>query len=649
MMSPTSSGSAPNSQPLNYSCPANDGSVVVDQNGVTYQIACSADASGNYITTIQATNSFNDCFAACDTTPSCNAFTYSGGSNGAGAGFCYIKSNGTGYISASSSYVAVLRYTGPLTASLAPTRQASSSSLTGNALASSMTGSTGPQSVPTGTTLTSPVTPNSIFTSSTVMGNMISSQLTPSVVSGTSSILSSLSGQSSTGSGATSASSLVVTISIPSTASTSPVSVQPITDSMASPVVTSSSASPTDETSSDQTTSSTSTLPACPSQTCGATTSSNQTCADAYGNSFSVACGTAYTGRVTKRASTTDINSCLTLCDLTAGCVAMNFIASTGQCDLFDRVDGTVTIPGAAAASRPAEVSTIYTAPPSTTSMANYASATSVMSTSGPVTTTDNGGNSPNMYSTVDSGMSTSSMNGLSTVLSSLGSSMPATGTNTYGGDSATLQSSGTRGSSVSIQSSISPSGVSYGQPSTSLTTGQSTISMPAMSITGRTASSSSSGSFSTLISSATTGSPPASYTGPLCPSYNGQAYTDAQGNTYTVECDQAFSGTAIPYIYKRYSTPTQQSCMAICDSISNCVAITVSPGSCMLYSSVTGTSSSPGSSSLYRIYRPNSNVSIVTISTCAATAKLTTTRYTTVCSTTTVSCSDSAQCISNM
>lgn len=86
------------------SCPADDRKIVVDANGVAYQIFCTSDAqtvgdSSQVSRDVAITGTFNDCFGFCDTTPisgganRCTGFTYAGTPNGAqGQGICYLKS-----------------------------------------------------------------------------------------------------------------------------------------------------------------------------------------------------------------------------------------------------------------------------------------------------------------------------------------------------------------------------------------------------------------------------------------------------------------------------------------------------------------------------------------------------------------------------
>lgn len=74
-------------------CPAMNGTTITDDRGAKYAIICARDGQGALITTTQVNgNGINGCFAACDSTPNCGAFTYSGDSTMTG-GTCYLKEN----------------------------------------------------------------------------------------------------------------------------------------------------------------------------------------------------------------------------------------------------------------------------------------------------------------------------------------------------------------------------------------------------------------------------------------------------------------------------------------------------------------------------------------------------------------------------
>lgn len=89
------------SSAVTYSCPAANGQTITDSSGIQYTIGCASDSSGSGDGGHQVANSFNDCFALCDALSGCEGFVYVGGTNGVGAGSCYLKAN-QGYLSFSS-------------------------------------------------------------------------------------------------------------------------------------------------------------------------------------------------------------------------------------------------------------------------------------------------------------------------------------------------------------------------------------------------------------------------------------------------------------------------------------------------------------------------------------------------------------------
>ncbi|KAM0707599.1 hypothetical protein Q7P35_004244 [Cladosporium inversicolor] len=90
---PTSQG--PTQTPVDYSCPANDGRVVIE-NGLTYLLNCRSTTDGMAYSSKEAAASFNNCFRECDQSSVfgganyCTAFTYEGAENGVGSGTCYL-------------------------------------------------------------------------------------------------------------------------------------------------------------------------------------------------------------------------------------------------------------------------------------------------------------------------------------------------------------------------------------------------------------------------------------------------------------------------------------------------------------------------------------------------------------------------------
>ncbi|KAK3071464.1 hypothetical protein LTR53_008581 [Teratosphaeriaceae sp. CCFEE 6253] len=91
----------------------------------------------------------------------------------------------------------------------------------------------------------------------------------------------------------------------------------------------------------------------------------SSTCNDPYGNTFVVDQGKNYLGNIIGRAYVSPLSACLTNCDAMQGCTAVSYIGD--QCDMMSRVYGTQTPSGGSpgqVASRPAGVTTTYTAPP---------------------------------------------------------------------------------------------------------------------------------------------------------------------------------------------------------------------------------------------------------------------------------------------
>jgi len=121
----------------------------VDTNGAVYQIMCSYDYNDHDVAAAQAA-SFEACFAICDKTPQCAAFSYLGGS---GAGNCYMKSAAVGGASGGSD--AAVRVSGgsgsgasSQTSSSPPT---SSSSLAVSTASGNGPGTTTSQGMPSST------------------------------------------------------------------------------------------------------------------------------------------------------------------------------------------------------------------------------------------------------------------------------------------------------------------------------------------------------------------------------------------------------------------------------------------------------------------------------------------------------------------
>ncbi len=92
-----------------------------------------------------------------------------------------------------------------------------------------------------------------------------------------------------------------------------------------------------------------------------ASSDSKKTCSSLKGNNYDVTCGIQYEGTVidtsgigtspvrVKRAVEPTFNDCQSLCDQTAGCVALNYQGT--DCELLSSVTGTTNVPGAIGAS----------------------------------------------------------------------------------------------------------------------------------------------------------------------------------------------------------------------------------------------------------------------------------------------------------
>jgi hypothetical protein len=155
----------------------------------------------------------------------------------------------------------------------------------------------------------------------------------------------------------------------------------------------------------------------------------------------------------------------------------------------------------------------------------------------------------------------------------------------------------------------------------------------------GSTSAPSSSGNAPPTYGGSTTVSPPTtSAVAPsaetLCPTYGNKNYTDSNGATYTVYCGQDFAGTPLNPSHRRQATTyTIQSCMAVCDQYTACIAASTDGTSCNLFSSVTGTTGSPGTVAAYKVSGSTKIVQTVTV--CANKVTAYTTVWTTATHTT--------------
>ncbi|KAH9823728.1 WSC-domain-containing protein [Teratosphaeria destructans] len=95
----------------NFICPDDDNTVVYDYNQTAWALKCSSDTnSGSTGTAPTAQYSFDDCFVFCERTPGCTAFTYSGQTNGAGTGTCYLQAGTSeNFASSDVNHVAAIK------------------------------------------------------------------------------------------------------------------------------------------------------------------------------------------------------------------------------------------------------------------------------------------------------------------------------------------------------------------------------------------------------------------------------------------------------------------------------------------------------------------------------------------------------------
>ena len=684
-MSSTTSAPSPLQSPYGPQCPGANGTTYADESGIQYMILCDTNTDpGAYSSAAEP--DVGSCIDAChtQTDQQCIAVTYTGGT-------CYFKAQYYGTSSNPGTEAAILMSVfGGGSSSSAPATSQSSTTASG-ATSISETGSlsvtlttssssqmvsfmssTATSNVPSGQSSSSSVTSSLTSTS-----DRSSSSLTQSGTSGSSAAPLSSSG-SSTQSGTPSSSNAVSSPSVSSLAT--PTSQSPSMSSSEASQETSetspsvidvstdnpSTKSPETSSAASATTtpfSSTSPLPSCPSQTTQPQPSDNAACSDAYGNPYNVTYGTVYQGTITMRAVRPNFGSCLTLCDTTVNCVAVNYIGS--ECQLLSRVTGNTTVAGGggAAATRPADVTTVYTAPPTSTS--SMVGATSVPASNAASGATSIGGSSggpstfpgpssvvgpassavastPSVTRTSTPSLPTTTSNRLPPVGSSSVAGPPSSsnaqgssGANNGGGNGPSTNLGGTSymstnaylpttqatmaspsySASLSVSSGGSGGGGGPGPVSggnsgiTNGMTGSMSGSMETGSasygsMTGTASPNDASGSVPIntnnnvgSVSPTSSSGPPAS-TGPVCPNYDDQQYTDAQGSTYNIQCNTTYSGSVITSanstsnIHKRQSGAVSvPSCIDYCDQTPECVAITVDcSGTCTLLGSIDNT-----------------------------------------------------------
>ncbi|KXT14441.1 hypothetical protein AC579_4802 [Pseudocercospora musae] len=118
----------PTQTPVSYSCPEDNGKVVVE-NGLPYVINCNGATSGNTYSERVAENSFNDCFAHCDQSSIlgganfCTGFYYTGASDGEGNGTCYLQNSIAQSFVPAQGYVSAARLVSYIVGGLLPIAQ----------------------------------------------------------------------------------------------------------------------------------------------------------------------------------------------------------------------------------------------------------------------------------------------------------------------------------------------------------------------------------------------------------------------------------------------------------------------------------------------------------------------------------------------
>ncbi|KAI5193666.1 hypothetical protein E4T39_08850 [Aureobasidium subglaciale] len=545
-------------------CPDIDNHIIVGSQN-NYTIRCSSDTSVGSFSSTQVSSSYLDCFAACDNTAGCVAFTYVGGANGVGSATCWLKNSRGNATPAGSNFVAgFLSSQSSLAVSSSSSTSVASTS-TAPALAPWATNSAGSNyTIVYSSDSTQGAYSNAAASTSfvdcmnacdadaqcnafTYVGGKNGAgsgtcwkktalgSLSPSgdnVLSGSrvskSSILSSVSSSSapaSSSSSALSSSALVVSSSPSSPIPSSSGSVTASSSSSATsslPSTASVSAGSTNAPTSSST-SGTQTLPASSTYTSGAR--------PVYGGvTYSIQVNTSYSGtriRLQRKRATTIIDDCLNICASSTSCVASAFDDGAASCSYYSGFDNTTmtTTPGTtfaivqsrdssgnAASSSIASSSTIDSI--SSAALSISASSSSVGSSSG--SSIDSSASSAS--STTDSNSSRSvTSDASSTDSSSSASSTAPTSSSPYSSSSvATRSSTSSVSNSVSSTSSVFGSSASItlssntASSSSQLSSSASSsvvVSSSSTSVLSSSIVSTSSASSTTIVSSATTSS----------------------------------------------------------------------------------------------------------------------------------------------
>ncbi|KAK4569548.1 hypothetical protein LTR86_003311 [Recurvomyces mirabilis] len=111
---------------------------------------------------------------------------------------------------------------------------------------------------------------------------------------------------------------------------------------------------------------------------------------------------------------------------------------------------------------------------------------------------------------------------------------------------------------------------------------------------------------------------------GPPCPNYNNAAYTDQSLETYDITCNQTYSGTVITSqsqmrVKRQTGGGPASTCLSLCDTYSNCVAISSNSTTCTLFSQITDLTYEGGSTAALLVsagnqITPSGAVSVVTV-----------------------------------
>ncbi|KXT00363.1 hypothetical protein AC578_5859 [Pseudocercospora eumusae] len=118
----------PTQTPVSYSCPEDNGKVIVE-NALPYVINCNGATSGNTYSERVADNSFNDCFAHCDQSSIlgganfCTGFYYTGAPDGEGNGTCYLQNSIAQSFVPARGYVSAARLVSYIVGGLLPIAQ----------------------------------------------------------------------------------------------------------------------------------------------------------------------------------------------------------------------------------------------------------------------------------------------------------------------------------------------------------------------------------------------------------------------------------------------------------------------------------------------------------------------------------------------